>query len=147
MLEAARNPLPSLPLDNTVTEPGGSVPAFPCQPLSRSSRHWTRWTAPGPGGSWCWPAAPLDCSLRYQLASSEVLCTLCCRSSRHWKGWTAPGPGGSWCWPAATLDCSLRYQLASAEELCNDWCKKLIISGSVLPPSKTPGLFPARHHF
>eukprot|EP00971_Amphidinium_carterae_P128376 2543048-Amphidinium_carterae.1 len=78
MLEAARNPLPSLPPDNTVTEPGGSVPTLPCQPLSRSSRYWERWTAPGPGGSWCCSAATLDCSLRYKLTSSEVLRIVWC---------------------------------------------------------------------
>eukprot|EP00971_Amphidinium_carterae_P246172 4889253-Amphidinium_carterae.1 len=63
-----------------VTEPGGSVPTLPCQPLNRSSRSGNRWSAPGPGGSWCHSAATLDCSLRYHLTSSESFRKVCCKS-------------------------------------------------------------------
>eukprot|EP00971_Amphidinium_carterae_P212600 4219305-Amphidinium_carterae.1 len=81
MREAARNLLPSLPTDNKETEPGGSVPALLCLPLSCSSRSGEGWTASGPGGSWCRSAATLDCSLRYQLSFPEALCTECCQKA------------------------------------------------------------------
>eukprot|EP00971_Amphidinium_carterae_P044100 867832-Amphidinium_carterae.1 len=103
MREAARNPPPSLPMDNKVTEPGGSVPALLCLPLSGSSRTWERWQVPGPGGPWCQSAATLDCSLRYRLSSTVALCNAC--------------------------------------------CQKIATSERVPPSPKTPGLFPARHHF
>eukprot|EP00971_Amphidinium_carterae_P057840 1144012-Amphidinium_carterae.1 len=66
-------------MDNKVTEPGGSVPTLLCLPLSGSSRTWERWTAPGPGGSWCQSAATLDCSLRYRLSSPAALCNARCQ--------------------------------------------------------------------